>query len=43
MAVADASTTASVLIFLSVPFVYFLGVTLLRERLGTREEAEEFS
>ena len=43
MVVADASTTASVVIFLSVPFVYFLGVTLLREGPGTRAEAEEFS
>ena len=43
IAVADASTTAGVWIFLSVPVVYFLGLTLLRERPGTRAEAEEFS
>ncbi len=43
MAIADTSTTAGIWIFLSVPFVYFLGLTLLRERPGTRAEAEEFS
>ena len=43
MAVADASTTAGVWIFLSVPFVYVLGLTLLRERPGARAEAEEFT
>ena len=43
MAIADTSTTAGIWIFLSVPIVYFLGVTLLRERPGTRAEAEEFS
>jgi TMEM175 potassium channel family protein len=43
MAVATASTTAGVWIYLSVPFVYFVGLTLLRERPGTRAGAEEFS
>ena len=43
MAIADTSTTASIWIFLSVPFAYFLGLTVLRERPGTRAEAEEFS
>ena len=43
MAVADTSTTAGIWIFLSVPIVYFLGVTLLRDRPGTRAQAEEFS
>ncbi len=43
MAIADTSTTAGIWIFLSVPIVYFLGITLLRERPGTRAEAEEFS
>ena len=43
MAIADTSTTAGIWIFLSVPIVYFLGLTLLRERPGTRAEAQEFS
>ena len=43
IAVAGASTTASVLLFLSVPGLYFLLVTVLRERPGTRAEAGDFS
>ena len=43
MAIADTSTTGGVLIFLAVPIAYFLALTLLRERPGTRAEAREFS
>ena len=43
MAVAGASTAAGVLLFLAVPFLYFLLVTLLRERVGTRAEAAEIT
>lgn len=43
MAVAAASPTASVCLFFSVPLLYFLLITVLRERSGTRAEAEEFS
>ena len=43
IAVAGASTTISGLLYLAVPFLYFLLVTLLRERPGTRTEADEFT
>jgi TMEM175 potassium channel family protein len=43
MAVAYASPTASVILFLSVPVVYFLAVTIARERGGVHGEAEDFS
>ena len=43
MLVADVSTTASVALFFSVPFLYFLLVTLLRYRPGTSTAADEFS
>ncbi len=43
MGVAGASTTASLILFFSVPILYFLLVTLLRDRKGTRSEADEFS
>ena len=43
MAVAGASTTASLILYFSVPILYFLLVTLLRDRKGTRSEADEFT
>ena len=43
MAVAGASTTASLILYFSVPILYFLLVTLLRDRGGTRSEAEQFT
>lgn len=43
MAVADVSTALSIVLFFSVPVLYFLLITLLRERAGTRAEADEFS
>ncbi len=43
MAVAGTSTTASLILYFAVPILYFLLVTLLRDRTGTRAEAEEFS
>ena len=33
----------SLTIFASVPVLYFLAVTLLRRRAGTRQAAEDFS
>ncbi len=43
MAVAGASTAASVVLFFAVPVLYFVLVTILRERRGTRAQAEDFS
>ena len=43
MGVAGASTTASLILYFSVPILYFLLVTFLRDRKGTRSEADEFS
>jgi uncharacterized membrane protein len=43
MAVGEASTTAGVCLFLSVPILYFLAITILRERPDTRAAAEDFS
>jgi uncharacterized membrane protein len=43
IAVASVSPLSSVLLFLSVPGLYFLLVTLLRDRPGTRVDADEFS
>lgn len=42
-AVAGASTTASVAILFVVPGLYFLLISMLRERATTQAEAEEFS
>lgn len=41
--VAEASTTASVVILFFVPGLYFLLISVLRERPATQAEAEEFS
>lgn len=43
MIVADASQSASLALFFVVPGLYFLVVTVLRERPGTRDEVSEFS
>lgn len=43
MLVADALPTLSLLLYLSVPLLYFLLITILRRRPETREEAEDFS
>ena len=43
MAVAGASTFASVVLFFSVPVLYFLLVTILRERRATKAQADDFS
>ena len=43
MAVAGASTAASVALFFAVPVLYFVLVTILRERRGTRAQADDFS
>jgi len=43
MAVAEASPTASVVLFFAVPVLYFLLITILREGRGTRAEADDFS
>jgi len=43
MAVAAIRPSVSVFLFFSVPLVYFLAVTLLRDRKTTRGEAEDFS
>ncbi len=43
MALAAAAPAASVLLFFALPGLYFLLVTLLRDRPGTRGEADEFS
>ena len=37
------SPLASILLLFSVPVVYFLAVTIARERGGSDSEAEEFS
>ena len=41
--IAFASATASIVLLFSVPIVYFLAVTIARERGGLMSEAEEFS
>jgi uncharacterized membrane protein len=41
--VAFASTTASIALFFSVPVIYFLAVTIARDRWGSTSEADEFS
>ena len=43
IAVAGASTAASVVLFFAVPVLYFVLVTILRERRGTRAQADDFS
>jgi len=43
MAVAAVRPPVSVFLYFSVPLVYFLAVTLLRDRQSTRDEAEDFS
>ncbi len=43
MAVADYSTTLSVVLYLAVPVLYFLLVTTLRAWKHSRAEADEFS
>ena len=43
MAVADVSTAVSIWLYFSVPILYFVVLTVLRERRGTRSKAEEFS
>ena len=43
MLVADASPLASVLILLAVPALYFLLVTILRERSDTQAEGDDFT
>ncbi|HEY5184647.1 MAG TPA: hypothetical protein VIM19_07030 [Actinomycetes bacterium] len=42
MALADASTSASVVLFLSVPVLYFLLVTILRVRHETQAQTDDF-
>jgi uncharacterized membrane protein len=42
MAVADTSPEASLVLFLAMPLLYFILVTVLRQRPGSRDEAEEF-
>jgi TMEM175 potassium channel family protein len=41
--IAFASPTASILLLFSVPVIYFLAVTIARERGGSTSEADEFS
>ena len=43
MGVAGASTTVSAVLFLSVPALYFILVTLLREHPSTRAGADDFT
>jgi uncharacterized membrane protein len=43
MVVADASTALSAVLFFSVPVLYFILVTVLREHPSTRSEADEFT
>ncbi len=43
IAVGYVSPTVSVILFLSVPALYFLAVTIARDRGGRRGEAEDFS
>ena len=43
MAVAGASTFASVVLFFSVPVLYFVLVTILREGRATKAQADDFS
>ncbi len=43
MALAATSPAASISLFFSVPILYFLLITVLRERSGSGDEADEFS
>ena len=43
MALAATSPSVSVALFFSVPILYFLLVTFLRDRRGTRAQADDFS
>lgn len=43
IAVSFASPTVSVILFLSVPALYFLAVTIARDQGGKRSEADDFS
>lgn len=43
MAAAAASPSASVLLFFSVPILYFLLITIRREGRATRAQADDFS
>jgi drug/metabolite transporter (DMT)-like permease len=43
IAVAGVSTGLSTILFFSVPLLYFLLVTLLRERAGTRAKTDEIT
>ena len=43
MVVADASTALSAVLYLSVPVLYFVLVTVLREHPSTRSEADDFT
>jgi hypothetical protein len=43
MAIAEVAPPVSLFLYFSVPLVYFLAVTLLRDRKATRDEAEDFS
>ena len=43
MIVADSSAAASLILYFAVPILYFLLVTVLRDRKGTESEASEFT
>jgi len=43
MVVADASTALSAVLYFSVPVLYFVLVTVLREHPGTRTEVDDFT
>ena len=43
MVVAEVSPMAGIIIFMSVPAIYFGAVTIARERGGGHGEAEDFS
>ena len=43
IAVADRSTVVSTVLYFSVPVLYFILVTVLREHPSTRSEADEFT
>ena len=43
MAIADVAPTASLALYLGVPFLYFVLITLLRQHPETRDTADEYS
>ena len=43
MAIAGVAPVLSVVLFFAVPGLYFLLITMLRDRPGTSHEADEFS